>query len=83
MTNAVQWLRSLVFNASMYVAMLVLAIAFLPFALFSRDWAFRACHTYCRYVIWSARWMVGLRTEVRGEPPTGDLRRCARLNWPS
>jgi 1-acyl-sn-glycerol-3-phosphate acyltransferase len=66
-----QWIRSLVFNFSMYVAMLVIAVAFFPFAVFSQAAAFAACHTYCRYVIWTARWMIGLRTEVRGTPPTG------------
>jgi 1-acyl-sn-glycerol-3-phosphate acyltransferase len=68
-----QHLRSLVFNASIYVAMLVLALVFFVPALFSRDYAFRACHTWCAYVIWAARWMVGLRTEVRGTPPTGEV----------
>lgn len=66
----IQWLRSLVFNAQIYVVMLVLAIVFFPFALFSRDWALRACHTWCRWVIWTASWMVGLKTEIRGTPPT-------------
>jgi 1-acyl-sn-glycerol-3-phosphate acyltransferase len=73
-----QWIRSLIFNISMYVAMLVLAIVFFPFALFSRDGAFLACHTYCRYVIWTAGWMVGLRSEVRGTPPTGEVMVAAK-----
>ena len=71
--SAVQYIRSLVFNATIYVVMLVYAIAFFPFALFSRDWAFRACHAWCRFVRWAAAWMVGLRTEVRGRPPTGEV----------
>ncbi|MEM9475914.1 MAG: lysophospholipid acyltransferase family protein [Pseudomonadota bacterium] len=70
--NALQYLRSLIFNISMYVAMLVLGIVFLPYALLSADGALRACHTYCRWVIWTARWMVGLNVEVRGTPPTGE-----------
>jgi 1-acyl-sn-glycerol-3-phosphate acyltransferase len=73
-----QWIRSLVFNISMYLAMLVLAIVFFPFAIFSRDAAFLACHTYCRWVIWTARWMVGLRSEVRGTPPTGEVMIAAK-----
>lgn len=71
--NALQYLRSLVFNISMYVAMLVLGIVFLPYALLSADGALRACHTYCRWVIWTARWMVGLNVEVRGTPPTDEV----------
>ncbi len=69
--GAVQWVRSLLFNVSIYVVMLIYAIAFFPFALFSRAWAFRACHAWCAFVIWAARWMVGLKTEVRGTPPKG------------
>ena len=69
--NPVQMVRSLVFIVQMYLAMVVLAIVFLPFAIIRRDMALRACHTYCRYVRWSAAWMVGLRSEVRGEVPDG------------
>ena len=65
-----QWLRSLLFNTQIYAMMLLMAIVFFPFALFSRDWALRACHSWCRWVIWSARWMVGLKVEIRGTPPT-------------
>ena len=71
--QAIQWLRSLVFNLSIYVVMLVYAILFFPFALFSRAWARRACHAWCAYVIWAARWMVGLKAEVRGTPPEGEV----------
>lgn len=68
-----QWLRSLVFNASMYLSMAVLAVVFLPYALLSREGAYRACHSYCRWVIWTARWMVGLEVEVRGTPPSDEV----------
>lgn len=78
MGYAVQWLRSLVFNVSMYVAMFVLAIVFLPYALASREGAYRACHSFCRWVIWSARWMVGLKVDVRGEPPEDEVMVAAK-----
>lgn len=68
-----QWLRSLVFNASMYLSMAVLAVVFLPYALLSREGAYLACHSYCRWVIWTARWMVGLEVEVRGTPPSDEV----------
>ncbi|MCU0907006.1 MAG: 1-acyl-sn-glycerol-3-phosphate acyltransferase [Rhodobacteraceae bacterium] len=67
----VQLVRSLLFNVSMYMAMAVMAVAYLPWALVSPEGARRACHDYCRYVLWTARWMVGLRVEVRGTPPAG------------
>lgn len=70
---AVQWLRSLVFNANMYVSMAVLALYFTPLAMANRDWAFRGVRTYCRYVRWSAAWMIGLRSEIRGTVPTDEV----------
>lgn len=66
-----QLIRSLIFNVSIYLMMLVLAILYFPMAIFSRAWAYRACHAYCRYVRWALHWIVGLKTEVRGTPPTG------------
>lgn len=68
-----QLVRSLVFNLSMYVAMAVMAVGFLPLALASREGARLACRAYCRFVIWTARWMVGLRVEVRGVPPVEEV----------
>jgi len=73
MTYALQWLRSLVFVGQMYLAMAVLGIVFLPWALLSPRGARTACKTFCRWVRWSARWMVGLRTEVRGTPPEDEV----------
>ena len=74
----IQLLRSLVFNATIYVVMLVYAIIFLPFAIASRNGAVRACHEWCRFVIWAAGWMIGLRTEIRGTPPTDEVMVAAK-----
>lgn len=71
--NALQLLRSIVFIAQMYLAMAVLALLFMPLVLVRRDYAFTAIHTYCRWVRLSARWLVGLRSEVRGPVPQGDV----------
>ncbi|RXV63938.1 1-acyl-sn-glycerol-3-phosphate acyltransferase [Roseovarius sp. A46] len=73
MTHALQWLRSLVFVVQMYLAMAVLGIVFLPWALVSPRGARIACKTFCRWVRFTAAWMVGLRTEVRGTPPRGEV----------
>ncbi len=78
MAYTVQWLRSLLFNTQMYVMMAVFAVFFTPFAIFSRTWARRACKTYCRWVIWTASWMVGLKVEVRGTPPTDEVMIAAK-----
>ncbi|SNS89689.1 lysophospholipid acyltransferase family protein [Tropicimonas sediminicola] len=66
----IQYLRSLIFVGQIYLMMALMAVAFTPFVLFYRPLAYTACRTWCRWVRWSAAWMVGLRTEVRGEVPT-------------
>lgn len=73
MRYAVQWLRSLIFVVQMYVMLAVIGIGFLPWALVSPRGARAGCMSFCRWVRWSAAWMVGLRTEVRGTPPTGEV----------
>jgi len=70
--NPVQWLRSAVFMVQMYLAMLVLGLLFAPWAAVSPKGARTACKTYARWVLWTARWMVGIRSEVRGQVPSGE-----------
>jgi 1-acyl-sn-glycerol-3-phosphate acyltransferase len=65
-------LRSLLFVGQIYLMMPVIGLAFAPWALFSRNGARACCKTYSRWVFWSARWMVGIHTEVRGTPPQGE-----------
>jgi 1-acyl-sn-glycerol-3-phosphate acyltransferase len=64
-----QYLRSVLFNVQMYVMMLLLALVFTPITVFHRPMAFTACRTYCCWVRWTAGWMVGLRSEIRGKVP--------------
>lgn len=78
MPTPVRWVISLVFVIQIYFAMLVLGIVFAPYAVFSREGAFMACKSYCRWVFWTARWMIGLRTEVRGTVPTGEVMIAAK-----
>ncbi|MES0863916.1 lysophospholipid acyltransferase family protein [Ruegeria sp. SCPT10] len=73
MSKAVQWIRSLVFMFVIYLWMLILGIVFLPYAVFAKRGALQACKTYARSTLWLARWMVGIRSEVRGTPPTGEV----------
>lgn len=68
--TALRWVLSLIFVVQMYLAMAVLAIVFAPWALFSRRGAYCAMHSYCRWVIFTARVLCGLKCEVRGTPPT-------------
>ncbi|HHL20138.1 MAG TPA: 1-acyl-sn-glycerol-3-phosphate acyltransferase [Aliiroseovarius sp.] len=73
MRNALQWILSLIFIVQMYLAMLILALFFFPLAVLDRKYAFAGVHTYCRWVRVSARWLVGLRSEIRGTVPTGEV----------
>ncbi|MBQ4823485.1 1-acyl-sn-glycerol-3-phosphate acyltransferase [Leisingera sp. HS039] len=73
MKNPVQWLRSAVFLLQMYLAMLVLGLLFAPWAAVSPKGARTACKSYARWVLWTARWMVGIQTEVRGQVPSGEV----------
>lgn len=73
MRDAIQWVRSLIFNAYMYVAMLIFGIVFFIPALVSAKGALMACKSYSRHIRWAARWMISLKVEYRGEPPTDEV----------
>jgi len=73
MRRVFQWPLSVIFIVQMYLMMALMAVFFTPFAIVSRDWAFKAVHTYTRWVRWSARWLVGLKSEIRGTPPAGEV----------
>jgi len=69
----IQAVRSAAFVAQMYLMMPVLAVFFTPWAAVDRRGAFAGVHLYARWVRWTAAWMVGLKTEVRGPPPRGEV----------
>ncbi len=73
-----RWFRSLVFAGQMYAAMALLAMVFTPLALVHRRYAFAGVRTYRRYVRWSARAMLGLRSEIRGAVPRGEVMVAAK-----
>jgi 1-acyl-sn-glycerol-3-phosphate acyltransferase len=66
----IRWLFSLIFIVQMYLSMALIAVVFAPWALVSRRGARVACKCFCRWVIFSLRVLTGLRSEVRGTPPT-------------
>lgn len=68
--NPVQWVRSLLYVGQIYLMMPVIGLLFAPWAMFSRRGAYVCCKTYSRWVFWTASWMVGLKVEVRGTPPS-------------
>lgn len=78
MSYAVQWLRSLAFTIQAYGMMAVMAVAFLPWALIDRRGAFAAVRVWTNWVRWTASWMIGLKSEVRGEVPQGEVMIAAK-----
>lgn len=78
MAYAFQWLRSLIFTVQAYVMMLPVALVYLPWALVDRRGAFAAVHAWTGWVRWTASWMIGLKTEVRGPVPQGEVMIAAK-----
>jgi 1-acyl-sn-glycerol-3-phosphate acyltransferase len=66
-------LRSLVFDALLYLTMGVIGILGAPLALWSVDGAYAVCRAYCRVIFVLLRVICGLRVEVRGPVPTGEV----------
>ncbi|HCP80484.1 MAG TPA: 1-acyl-sn-glycerol-3-phosphate acyltransferase [Octadecabacter sp.] len=73
MSYAIQWVRSLIFNVIMYVALLPWGIVFAIPATFSRRWAVLCCRSYCWFIKWLAGWLIGLKCEVHGTPPQDEV----------
>ena len=66
-------LRSLVFDVLIYLSMAVLGILGAPLALWSVDGAYWVCRTYARVTFFLLRVICGLRVEVRGPVPQGEV----------
>tara|TARA_Y100000589_G_scaffold274865_1_gene268769 strand:+ start:472 stop:1209 length:738 start_codon:yes stop_codon:yes gene_type:complete len=73
MLAIVQWIRSLIFVVQMYLAMTVIGLFGAPISLLRTNYAYAVVRLFCNYVTWSASWIIGLQTEIRGEPPSGEI----------
>ncbi len=73
-----RWLLSLIFIVQMYLVMALAAVGFAIPALISRRGAFAGVHFYCNWVRVTARLLVGLRSEVRGPVPEGEVMIAAK-----
>lgn len=73
MPNPLRWVLSLIFIVQMYLAMAITALVFAIPALVDRRAAYMAVRTYARWVRLSARLLVGLKSEIRGEVPKGEV----------
>ncbi|QIK40397.1 lysophospholipid acyltransferase family protein [Pontivivens nitratireducens] len=65
-------IRSLIFTAAMYFALLVMGVAGAIPAMLSKDWAYWFMSRYCHVVFWLMRTIVGLKVEIRGHVPQGE-----------
>ena len=70
--------RSLVFDALLYLLMAVMGILGAPLALWSVDGAYKVIKDYCVVVFWLLRVICGLRIEIRGVVPQGEVLVCAK-----
>ena len=65
--------RSLLFDAVLYALMGVMGVLGAPLALWSVDGAYWVCRTYARVTFFFLRVICGLRVEVRGPVPQGEV----------
>jgi 1-acyl-sn-glycerol-3-phosphate acyltransferase len=68
-----QWIRSILYIVQATVAMPIIGLLFAPWAMFSKTGAYTACKSYAAWCMWTARWLIGLRCEVRGSVPDGEV----------
>ncbi|MEM8872426.1 MAG: lysophospholipid acyltransferase family protein [Pseudomonadota bacterium] len=66
-------IRSVLFDVLLYSLMLVMGIVCSPLALISREWTVRVMQWYCHISLWMLRVICGLRVEVRGNVPRGEV----------
>lgn len=71
-------IRSVLFIFLMYLLMLVMGILCAPLAIYSRNGAYWSMKLYVRIVLWLLRVLCGLRTEVRGKVPEGEVVVCSK-----
>jgi len=67
-----QWIRSILFVIFATIFMPVVGLLYAPWAMFSKRGAYAGCKAYAGGTMWVAKWLIGLRCEVRGTPPSGE-----------
>lgn len=73
MPYPIQWILSLIFVIQMYVVMILVAFYYAPLSLINRERAYDAVRNYCLWVRYSARVLLGLKSEIRGEIPQDEV----------
>ena len=69
----IQYIRSFFFLIQMYLMMVIFGLLFCPIVMLNRKYSYLAVHVWCRWVRWTAAWMVGLKSEVRGIIPDSEF----------
>lgn len=73
MPKPLRVILSLIFIGQMYLAMAFFALIFAIPALINRNGAYAGVHIFCKWVRLTARLLVGLKSEIRGEVPAGEV----------
>lgn len=68
-----QWIRSVLYVIQATIMMPVIGLLYAPWAMFSKRGAYAACKGYSSWCMWTARYLIGLRCEVRGTVPQGEV----------
>ena len=74
----IYFVRSILCDFLMYSLMAFIGILGLPYALLSRENAYRLIRIYCRSVFFVLKHIAGLRIEVRGQPPLEPCLICSK-----
>ena len=73
MSGWLPWTRGVLFQGTIYGLMGLMGLFGAPVVLWSRRLTYRWASLYVRIVFALARAICGLRTEIRGTPPDGDV----------
>jgi 1-acyl-sn-glycerol-3-phosphate acyltransferase len=73
MRLVIQYVFSVIFIIQMYLMMVLVTVFFTPIVLFRGDLSMTAINTWCSWVKFTAKLLVGIKTEVRGIIPDDEV----------
>ena len=73
MRLVIQYVFSVIFIIQMYLMMVLVTVFFTPIVLFRGDLSMAAINTWCGWVKFTAKLLVGIKTEVRGIIPDDEV----------
>ena len=69
----IQYFLSIIFITQMYIMMVVITCLFIPLVIIKNSLAITAINTWCNWVKFTAKFIVGIKTEIRGIAPAHDV----------